>query len=457
MKPLSPMDQTFLWLERRNQPMHVGGLQLITPPPDAPPDFVQRIAERIRNPAEAVPPFNQRLVQRFGMWFWTEDEDFDIEAHVRVLALPRPGRIRELLALASQLHSNHLDRARPLWEYYIIDGVEGGRVAVYTKIHHAMVDGMAAMRMLMKSMSEDPAARKLPAIWAKPLHSSGDTGDGARAARQGPYAALAQAAQAAGAQIGGLPFVAWELWGKFKEAYANGDLASGFLAPRCILNQRVTASRRFAAQSYSLDRIRGVGKAHAATVNDVVLAMCGSALRKYLQELDALPEKSLVAMVPVSMRRDDTATGNQVAMLLATLGTHLTDPRERLEAIKRSVKDSKDRYARMTPGQIMTYAGLLAAPSNISLATGLAPHFQAYNVAISNVPGPKKPLYWNGARLDGTYPVSIVADGQALNITLNSYADKMEFGITACRRALPHIQRLLDYLEQGLRELEGAA
>jgi len=167
MKALSPMDQTFLWLERRNQPMHVGGLQLITPPPDAPPDFVQRIAERIRNPAEAVPPFNQRLVQRFGVWFWTEDEDFDIEAHVRVLALPRPGRIRELLALASQLHSNHLDRARPLWEYYIIDGVEGGRVAVYTKIHHAMVDGVAAMRMLMRSMSEDPAARRLPAIWAK--------------------------------------------------------------------------------------------------------------------------------------------------------------------------------------------------------------------------------------------------------------------------------------------------
>jgi diacylglycerol O-acyltransferase len=163
-----------------------------------------------------------------------------------VLALPRPGRIRELLALASQLHSNHLDRARPLWEYYIIDGVEGGRVAVYTKIHHAMVDGVAAMRMLMKSMSEDPAARRLPAIWAKPLHSSGDTADGARAARQGPYAALAHAAQAARAQIGGLPFVALGLYGKFKEALSNGDLASGFLAPRCILNQRVNASRRFA-------------------------------------------------------------------------------------------------------------------------------------------------------------------------------------------------------------------
>jgi len=448
------MDQTFLWVERRNQPMHVGGLQLITPPPDAPPDFVQKIGERIRDSTVVVPPFNQRLVQRFGAWFWTEDEDFDLEAHVRVLALPRPGRIRELLALVSQLHSNHLDRARPLWEYYIIDGVEGGRLAVYTKIHHAMVDGMAAMRMLMKSMSEDPAARKLPAIWAKPLESSGDKADGAGAPRQGPLAALVQAARA---QIGGVPFVARELYGKFREARAKGDLASGFVAPRSILNQRVTASRRFAAQSYSLERIRAAGKTHAATVNDVVLAMCGSALRAYLRELDALPERSLVAMVPVSMRRDDTASGNQVAMLLATLGTDLADPRERLETIKASVQESKDRYAKMTPEQIVAYSGLLAAPSNLSVATGLAPRFQAYNVTISNVPGPKKPLYWNGARLDGTYPVSIVADGQALNITLNSYVDKMEFGITACRRALPHIQRLLDHLEQGLTELEDAA
>jgi len=455
VKPLSPMDQTFLWLERRNQPMHVGGLQLITPPKDAPPDFVQRIAERIRtSSSEVVPPFNQRLVQRFGAWFWTEDDDFDLEAHVRVLALPRPGRIRELLALVSQLHSNHLDRARPLWEYYIIDGVEGGRIAVYTKIHHAMVDGMAAMRMLMKSMSEDPAARKLPAIWAKPLQGSGDARNGASAPRQSPIAALAQAARA---QIGGLPFVARELYGKLRESRAQVGLASGLLAPRSILNQRVTASRRFAAQSYSLDRIRAAGKAHDATVNDVVLAMCGSALRRYLQELDALPERSLVAMVPVSMRRDDTATGNQVAMLLARLGTDVAVPRERIAAIKQSVQESKDRYARMTPEQILAYGGLLAAPSNLSVATGLAPRFQAYNVTISNVPGPKKTLYWNGARLDGTYPVSIVADGQALNITVNSYVDKMEFGITACRRALPHIQRLLDYLEQGLSELESAA
>ncbi|MGH8632319.1 MAG: WS/DGAT/MGAT family O-acyltransferase [Burkholderiales bacterium] len=457
MKPLSPMDLTFLFAERRNQPMHVGGLQLITPPPDAPPDFVQRIAERIRNPAVVVAPFNQRLVRRFGAWFWTEDTDFDLEAHVRVLALARPGRIRELLALVSQLHSNHLDRARPLWEYYIIDGVENGRVAVYVKIHHALVDGVAAMRMLMKSMSENPLARQLPPIWAKPLHDSVDAGGEARAARPSPAAVLAQLAQAAREQIGGLPLVLRELYRTAQEARSSGALANSFLAPRSILNQRISASRRFAAQSYSLDRIRTVGKLRAATVNDVVLAMCASALRKYLLELDALPDQSLVAMVPISMRRDDTATGNQVAMLLARLGTQLSDPLERLQTIQRSVQASKDRYAKMTPAQILSYAGMLTAPSNISVATGFAPHFQAYNLTISNVPGPKKPLYWNGARMEGTYPVSIVADGQAMNITLNSYADKMEFGITACRRALPHIQRLLDYLEQGLGELEAAA
>ncbi|MGH8530058.1 MAG: WS/DGAT/MGAT family O-acyltransferase [Nevskiales bacterium] len=451
MKPLSPMDLTFLFAERRNQPMHVGGLQLITPPPDAPADFVQKIAERIRNPAKAVAPFNHRLVRRLGAWFWTEDADFDIEAHVRVLALARPGRIRELLALVSQLHSNHLDRARPLWEYYIIDGVENGRVAVYVKIHHALVDGVAAMGLLMKSMSENPHARQLPPIWAKPLPAD------ASAETPGPAAALARLVQTAREQITGLPYVARELYRTVREARSSGELASSFLAPRCILNQRISASRRFAAQSYSLDRIRAVGKLRAATVNDVVLAMCASALRKYLLELDALPDQSLVAMVPISMRRDDGATGNQVAMLLARLGTQLSDPLERLQAIQRSVQASKERYAKMTPAQILSYAGTLTMPSNISVATGLAPQFQAYNLTISNVPGPKKPLYWNGARMDGSYPVSIVADGQAINITLNSYADKMEFGITACRRALPHIQHLLEYLEEGLGELEAAA
>jgi diacylglycerol O-acyltransferase / wax synthase len=203
--------------------------------------------------------------------------------------------------------------------------------------------------------------------------------------------------------------------------------------------------------------MRAAGKALDATVNDVTLAMCASALRRYLLDLEALPEKPLIAMVPVSMRKDDSDSGNQVAMVLANLATDLDDPRERLEAIIRSMKSSKERFSRMSQLEIMNYLAVVMAPSSINMATGIAPTWQAFNITISNVPGPKKRLYFNGARLDGTYPVSIVLDGQALNITLTSYGEDMEVGLVACRRTLPHMQRLLQYLEEGLEELEALA
>lgn len=443
MKPLSPQDQMFLLLERRNQPMHVGGLQLLRPPADAGPDYVPNLAEFLRGHVTATPPFNQRLQRRFGTWFWTEDEEFDLDAHFRHLALPRPGRIRELLALVSQLHSAPLDRAKPLWEFYLIDGVADGRIAVYAKIHHALVDGMAAMRMLARSMSEDPQDSKRAPLWAMPKRHRVDNGD----TSTGVWALL-------GEQLRTLPGAARELYRSIQDARGNPDSVSVFQAPRSILNQRISASRRFAAQSFSLERIRAAARRHEATLNDVVLAMCSSALRRYLAEQSALPEQPLTSMVPVSLRRDDSEAGNQVAMILANLHTTLDDPRERLAAIRRSMQTSKQRFAGMSQGEIMNYMALLMAPFALNYASGLVPRWQAFNVIISNVPGPKRTLYWNGATLEGTYPVSIPIDGQALNITLNSYADKLEFGLIACRRALPHMQRLLDYLELGLAELE---
>jgi diacylglycerol O-acyltransferase len=231
----------------------------------------------------------------------------------------------------------------------------------------------------------------------------------------------------------------------------------GVRAPPCIFNQRITGSRRYAAQSYSLARIRAVGKVHQATVNDVVLAMCASALRRYLLDLDELPTRPLIAMVPVSLRRDETESGNQVAMILVNLATHLADPAERLATIQRSVTQSKRRYSEMTTAEILGYTGTLLGPAGLNFLTGVAPRWQAFNVIISNVPGPRNALYFNGAEIEGMYPVSIVVDGQAINLTLTSYRDKLEFGVIACRRTLPRIQRLLDYLEDALSELEGLA
>lgn len=447
MKALTPNDQMFLWLERRNQPMHVGGLQLLKPPRGAGEDYVLQLAQRCKQFTKAEKPFNQRLVKKLGVWHWDEDRDFDLEHHFKHLSLPKPGRIRELLELVSKLHSALLDRERPMWELYLIEGLEGGRVALYSKIHHALVDGVAAMRMLQRAMSEDAATEVVP-IWAQPPRKR------EALAAPGPLEVLGGLVGEARAQISTLPKVAKELLKSLQDARKNPDYVSYFRAPRSILNQRVTGSRRFAAQSWALERIKAAGRRHDATLNDVVLAMCSTALRRYLGDMDALPAKPLIAMVPMSLRKDDSDAGNQVAMILANLATDIEDPLQRLQAIKRSVQTSKERFAQMNQKEIMNYLMAVMAPSGLNMVTGIAPRWQSFNVIISNVPGPRSTLYFHGAKLEGMYPVSIVLDGFALNITLNSYVDKLEFGLIACRRALPHMQRLLEDLEQGLKELE---
>ncbi|MFT4046385.1 MAG: wax ester/triacylglycerol synthase family O-acyltransferase [Solimonas sp.] len=455
LKPLGPIDQMFLWLERRTQPMHVGGLQLLSPPPGAGADWLAHQVEALRKAVRAGPPFNRRLVRRLGSWFWTEDEHFDLDAHFIHMALPAPGRVRELLALVSQLHAAHLDRARPLWEFYIISGIEDGRFAIYAKIHHAMVDGIAGMRLLRRMMSEDPATPAIPPWTMQPREARRGV-DGTPAVTPGAYSNVAHLLGSIREQASTVPAVTRELYRSIREGRDNPDYVSAFQAPRSILNQRITGSRRFAAQSYTMSRIRDAVKRRHATVNDIVLAICASALRRYLLDLDALPDKPLIAMVPLSLRRDASEHGNQIAMILANLGTHLADPSARLAVIQGSVQDAKQRYARMKPTGMLGYVAAMMAPAGLNIASGIAPRWQSFNVIISNVPGPKRTLYWNGAKLEGMYPVSIITDGLALNITLTSYVDRVEFGVIACRRTLPRIQRLLDYFEQGLAELEAA-
>lgn len=452
MRPVAPLDQLFLRLEGRNQPMHVGGLILLRPPEDAGEGYVAGIVERLRAVNVAEPPFDQKLVRKRGNWFWEKDAEFDIEAHIWHLALPRPGRIRELLALVSQLHGNLLDREKPLWEAYVIDGVEGGRVALYCKIHHAVADGVATMRMLERAMSEDASAREVVPLWAMPPRARG--AEPSPPARLDATTAVAQAASVAKERLGIVPTVAREVTRSLRARGREPDHVSVTQAPRSLLNRRVSASRRFAAQSFPLSRVQEVGKRAGATVNDVVLAMTSSALRRYLAELGALPERPLVAMVPVSLRKDESDSGNQVALVLANLATTLENPEERLAAIARSVRHGKMRFARMSQAEIMAYLSATLAANGLNIATGLLPERQAWNVVVSNVPGPKRPLYFCGARVEGIYPVSIVLDGQALNVTVSSYAGSLEFGLVACRRTLPHMQKLLFYLEEALAELE---
>jgi diacylglycerol O-acyltransferase len=454
MKTLSPVDQLFLYLEKRQQPMHVAGLQLFSFPEGAGPKYVSELARSIREYSSPEPPFNQRLTRRFGQYQWMEDQQFDMDHHFRHEALPKPGRIRELLSLVSAEHSNLLDRERPLWEAHLIEGIRGRQFALYTKVHHSVVDGISAMRMGMRALSPDPEERDLPPVWA---YKPKKRGRGLPSNPVDAVSSLARLTTGASRQIATVPALAREIYSVTQKAKDDPNFVSIFQAPDTILNQCITGSRRFAAQSYSLDRLKRLSGAFNCTLNDVVLSMCGHALREYLISQNALPDRPLIAMVPMSLRKDDSAGGNQIAMILANLGTHICDPANRLRVVQASVREAKKRFAQMSPEEILNFTALSMAPTGLNLLTGLAPKWRAFNVIISNVPGPREPLYWNGARLEGMYPVSIVLDRIALNMTLTSYRGQIAFGLIACRRTLPSMQRLLDYLEQSIRELEIAA
>ncbi|MFZ5604341.1 MAG: WS/DGAT/MGAT family O-acyltransferase [Pseudomonadota bacterium] len=451
MQRLSLEDNIFLWLERRQQPLHVAGLQIYSFPEDANGHFVTDLASYMRRFSAPSPPFDLRVESRWSGNFWQHDPHFDLDHHFRHVALPKPGGVKELMSFISAEHSNLLDRSRPMWESYLIEAVHGRHFALYTKIHHSLVDGVSAMRLGMRMLSDSQERRDMPPIWQLPPARHDH--------RAHPASAVAQVravAHLVGEQVDSIPAVARALVRTVQRARANPELANLYAAPQCRLNSGITGSRRFAAQSFAASRLKSIALLTGSTCNDVILAICAAALRVYLQNCNDLPAKPLVAMVPMSLRKDDSEGGNQVAVILANLATHKADPLQRLEIIRQSVNEGKERFCSMTKEQIINYTALTLAPTGLSVLTGLLPQLMAFNVVISNVPGPKDPCYWNGARLENMFPVSAIVNHMALNITIISYQDRLEFGVLGCRRTLPSMQRLLTYMEQGLEELENA-
>lgn len=453
---MPPQSSLFIVPESRDQPMHVGGLQLFRPPEGAGPDYLSDLYHEALTHADDVSPLFRRRPYRgwktLGQWAWVDDDDIDLEHHIRHSALPRPGRIRELLALCSRLHSTLLDRHHPLWETHLIEGLEDGRFAVYSKMHHALIDGVSALRLLERTLSTDPAARDVPMPFSNKVsrRPRPADGDGEGLASRLLHGGLDAVTDAVGLTPRLLK-IAWESFGE------GGAVVPG-QAPRSILNVSITGSRRFAADSWDLQRMRDVGKAAGATLNDVVLAMSAGALRQYLLSQDALPDAPLVAMTPVSLRGDDDdeAGSVNVGAILVSLATDVADPAERLLAINASSRDAKAAMAGLSQLQATALSAAMMAPLLLEQTPVSGLVRPAFNIVISNVPGPREPLYWNGARLDGMYPLSIPINGQALNITVTSYAGRAQFGLTGCRRTLPHMQRLLSGLEESLAALEKA-
>ncbi len=452
---LGPSDAMFLYLESGETMLHVAGLLQFTPPPGTPPDHLRRLVDELRERPSVQRPWNLKLSSPDllvnPLQSWVEDRHFDLDYHVRRSALPSPGDERELGIVVSRLHGHPLDFHRPPWETHLIEGLEGGRFAIYAKVHHSLVDGYTAMRILSSSLSRTPDEPAQPLFFAVPPPPT-------RAPRDSDGLQLGDLLAMARTQLGTSRSVAGALLKLVRERRRKSELVSPLQAPKCILNRRISRSRRFATQKLPTERLKAVAKAANGTLNDVVLALAGASLRRYLGELDALPADPLVAMVPVNVRpKDDAGGGNAIGAILASLATDVADPAERLDAVIASTRRAKEQLQGLSKAAIIQYSALLMSPFMLQLIPGAPGRVRpAFNVIISNVPGPDEPLYFRGARLDAAYPMSIPLHGLALNITCMSYAGSLDFGFIGCRDTLPHLQRLAVYLGEALVELERA-
>ncbi|MGZ5362929.1 MAG: WS/DGAT/MGAT family O-acyltransferase [Mycobacterium sp.] len=451
----------FLYGETPSSMMHVAALMPFTPPADAPANYLWQMFEDTRG-LEVVAPWNLKLshprMLRRPDQSWVVDDKFDIDYHVRRSALASPGDERELGILVSRLHSQNIDFTRPPWELHFIEGLEDGRFAIYMKIHHSLVDGYTGNKILERSMSTDPSLRDQPLFFnvGPPSKTRSDAPKPSR----NPIVSLLGGA-AGGAQS--LLNVGKALYNtQIRSDDEYGDITNSFQAPHSILNKHISRNRRFATQVYSFERLKSIGAKHGATVNDVALAIIGGGLRAFLDQLGELPAKPLIAFLPVNIRpRDDVGGGNAVGTILATMGTDIEDPVDRLKAITASTKAAKRQLQDMSQIEVLAYTAGLMAPTALQLASAMTgvrgPLPFTFNLCVSNVPGPRETLYLNGSRLEATYPVSIPMHGMALNITLESYADTMNFGFIGCRDALPHLQRLAVYTGDALDELDKLA
>ena len=461
---LNPLDAAWIVTETRATPNHVGGLLQFKLPSDAPKDFMHQTMAAFRSHREFKAPWNQRLKQSFSMnpvRVWVEDTNIDLEYHVRHAALPWPGGERELGELVGRLQSSPLDLSRPPWECTLIEGLEGNLFALFIIIHHSLIDGISGVKLLQRGMSSDRTkSLHMPPFWATGKESQiAKPRKNHEALLPTVTHAIAGAVQELRMQASTFPQLVAAFGTLVKQAMKPGDgMALPFVAPRSVLNGRVREKRRFATQQFSLERMRHLADVAHCTLNDIVLAICGGALRRFLAESGNLPEQTLTAGIPVSVRpKDDTGNGNAITFIVSTLGTDLPDVRARLSAIRHSVKQAKEHVQSLPRQAMMQYTMLLMAPTILTLLTGMGGRIRPmFNITISNVPGPETALYLRGAEMVATYPASIITHGQALNITCQSYAGFMNFGFTGCHSSMPSMQRLAVYTADALAEMEAA-
>ncbi len=464
MRHLSGVDASFLHLETPEMPMHVGSLNIFDLPEGYDGDFYEDVKAHIGGRMHLAEVFEHKLAQipfELSNPVWVDDNDIDIDYHIRRVVLSKPGTFKQLEQLVGRLHSSLLDRSRPLWEFYVIEGLKTGQPAIYAKVHHAAVDGQAGVALAKAIYDLTPEPRPIKAPRARNRGNQYQLGVAELAT-----AAVQNTIQQYVKLFTTLPNAMQAIASATMPAFAGGQFTqfgmpkNWQLGPKTPLNVSITNQRSFAARSVSLAEVKQIAKACGGTVNDIVLAASAGALRRYLNEYNQLPSTSLNAAVPVSLREaGNTDLNNQVSMMLVSLATDIADPLERLKTIIASSKAAKELSGSLKAAiptdfpsfgapWIMGGFALLFGRSRIS--DNLPP---VANVAISNVPGAPVPLYMAGAKLATYYPVSIPAHGVALNITVQSYNGSLDYGFTACRRAVPDVDDLIEYLVEAHKEL----
>lgn len=462
MDPLEPLDAAMITAELLSDPLYTAAVLILSPPAGAGPGYVDGVYQQaLTDGTDLDPRFHRHPhvgIDTAGLWVWRGDDNIDMRAHLQRRSLRAGATLVELWELISELHSQPLDRSRPMWMAYVIDGLTAGRFAFYIKVHHTVIDGVAGINLITDALTTDPNRRSMPPVYcAVPRPSAGSPRavpnpvSPVRAVLNRVASGLDTARQVA---LGGVATAVASL--------GAGTAALPVGAPYTRFNGRLGRDRTFAGVSVSRTRVDVLAHAAGVTGNDVLSTVVAGVLREWLLTRGELPNSSLVAICPVTVRPrrhgpDDDAHGNMFGLQLCPLGTDVADPIERLAHVHRAMAWAKQQVAsRGSQATQLLLAPSIAAtlllpmlPSALQLRSG-------YNVSISNVPGPRCEMYWNGAHLDEIYPVSTAIDGQALNVTMCSYADRVSFGYVSGRRVMPDIGSLVPLTERVLGELESA-
>jgi WS/DGAT/MGAT family acyltransferase len=476
MEQLSGLDAAFLAMESATVYGHIGSVTLLDPAEGAPELDLAGLTELINSRLHLMPPFRRRLVGvPFGLDqpYWIEDPDFDIEFHVRELALPSPGDQRQLAEQAARLHSRPLDRTRPLWEAYLIHGLADGKKALYLKIHHAAIDGVSGGDLYATLLDTSPNVTVIDSgdvvpgeawpVESEPNPLALMARSGLTLARQ-PLRAARILYGLAGSLPGLATSPARPRLPVIDDLLRRDDVVlpgPRLRAPSTPFNKPVSSHRRWSYFTLDLDEIKKVKNEAGATVNDVVMALVSGGLRRYLLHHDALPSEPLVAAVPVSLRVDGPkGTGNKVSLMVASLPTQAEEPHARLQLCSVAMAAAKEQHGAL-PASLLSDVTEFAMPALAGQAARLAARVRLlervnpFNLFVSNIPGPNLPLYLAGMRVRGYYPLSALTQGQGLNITVCSLDGGVHFGLIADRELVPDLDLLASFVAEELDALAG--